>query len=275
MTALVLGANSATGAYLARLLEARGREVFVCPGGSTAVTALMGPEAKLTPVPPDDVRTLVGTLGNGTLFALNDGSDAQAARVEAAIAAAPEAVTIIHVVDHDVLRSAPALLAQAKQIAALRRDGGRKAANAILHAHDSRLGPVDSLPGRIIAAAWAAGQDAPLPRLEVTETGPRDWGWTAEYVDAVARIANLDRPVDFAIGSGHSLTVAEMVTYAFSFFKRDGAGLVEVLPGDGAAEAPIDTARLKQATGWAASTWGRDLVQALCEGAAARIASGR
>jgi hypothetical protein len=33
---------------------------------------------------------------------------------------------------------------------------------------------------------------------------------------------------------------------------------------------PVDTARLKAATGWTASTWGRDLVRALCEGAAAR-----
>ena len=130
----------------------------------------------------------------------------------------------MHVVDDDTLRRSPLLLAQAKQIAALRRDAGRKAANVILRAHDSRLGPADSLPARIIAAAWAAGQDAPLPLLEIAETGPRDWGWTAEYVDAVARIAGLDRPVDFAIGSGHTLTVAEMVEHAFAFFKRDPAG---------------------------------------------------
>jgi hypothetical protein len=274
MTALILGAESATGAYLARLLEARGRELFISPGGSAGVAALMGPDAKLTPVPPQDVEALVKTLDNGTLFALNDGSEAQAARVEAAITAAPEALTILHVVDNDVLRRSPLLLAEAKRIAALRRDGGRKAANAILHAHDSRLGPADALPARIIAAAWAAGQDAPQPLLQIPETGPRDWGWTAEYVDAVARIAGLDRPVDFAIGSGHTLTVAEMVTHAFAFFKRDPAGLVEVLPGEAPAEAPVDTVRLKTATGWSASTWGRDLVQALCEGAAARVASG-
>ena len=35
------------------------------------------------------------------------------------------------------------------------------------------------------------------------------------------------------------------------------------------AEPPVDTARLKTATGWSASTWGRDLMLALCEGAAA------
>lgn len=270
MTALILGADSATGAYLARLLEARGREVFVSPGGGGALTALIGPDARVTPVPPEDVEALLATLKDGTLFALNDGSEAQAARVEAAIAAAPATLTITHAVDADVLRRAPLLLAQAKRVSTLRRDDGRRATNALLHAHDSRFGAADTLPARIIAAAWAAGQDAPQPRLEIVETGPRDWGWTAEYVDAVARIAGLDRPVDFAIGSGHTLTVAEMVTHAFAYFKRDPAGLVQVLPGEDAAEAPIDTERLKAATGWSASTWGRDLVRALCEGWAAR-----
>lgn len=269
MTALILGADSATGAYLARLLEARGEEVFVSPGGGAALTALLGPDARITPVPAHDVLALVGTMDSGTFYALNDGSAEQAARVEAAIAAAPGTLRLAHVVDADVMRRSPQLLTQAKQIAALRRDTGRKAVNAILHNHDSRFGPVDSLPAQIIAAASAAGQDRPLPRLEIIETGPRDWGWTAEYVDAVIRLAALDRPIDLAIGSGHGLTVADMVKHAFAFFKRDPAAHVSILPSGASPESPVDTARLKAATGWSASTWGRDLMQALCEGAAA------
>jgi nucleoside-diphosphate-sugar epimerase len=269
MTALILGADSATGAYLARLLEARGEEVFVSPGGSAALTALLGPEARITPVPAQDVSALVGTMDSGTLYALNDGSAEQAARVEEAISAAPQTLRLAHVVDADVLRRSPLLLAQAKQIGALRRDNGRRALNAILHNHDSRFGSIDSLPGRIIAAAYAAGQDAPLPQLKVIETGPQDWGWTAEYVDAVIRLAALDRPVDLAIGSGHLLGVAEMVEHAFAYFKRDPAKFVEILPGMSSPEKLVDTARLKAAIGWSASTWGRDLMLALCEGAAA------
>jgi hypothetical protein len=269
MTALILGADCATGAYLARLLEARGEEVFVSPGGSMALSVLLGPEARITPVPADDVLALVGTMDSGTFYALNDGSAEQAARVEAALAAAPETLRLAHVVDAAVLRRSPALLAQAKQIAALRRDNGRKAVNAVLHNHDSRFGPVDSLTARVIAAAYAAGQDAPLSRLQIIETGPQDWGWTAEYVDAVIRLAALDHPVDLAIGSGHLLSVAEMVEHAFAFFKRDPAAFVSILPGGASPESSVDTTRLKAATGWSASTWGRDLMMALCEGAAA------
>lgn len=270
MTALILGADSATGAYLARLLEARGQELFVVPGDSAAITTLMGPEPRLTQVPRHDALAVVKTMDRGTLYALNDGSAEQAALVEAALAAAPAGIRLAHVVDNHVLRRSPALLAIAKQVAALRRDGGRAAANIILHDHDSRLGPADLVTARVIAAAYAAGQDTPLPPLDITDTGPRDWGWTAEYVDAVGRIAALDRPVDFAVGSGHTLTVAEIVEHAFAYFRRSPEGLVNLRPAEAAPEPAVDTQRLKEATGWSASTWGRDLVRALCEGAAAR-----
>lgn len=274
MTALILGSDSATGAYLARLLEARGGEVFACPGGGAALTALLGPDARVTPVPAADVIALVGTMDGGTLYALNDGSAAQAALVAEALSAAPERLRLAHVVDAAVLRQSPALLAEARRVAALRRDGGRPAVNAILHAHDSRLGPPDTLPAQIIAAAWAAGQDTAVPILDIFETGPRDWGWTAEYVDAVIRLAALERPVDLAIGSGHTLTVGEIVAHAFAFFGRDAASHVRIQSAEGLPETPLDTTRLKAATGWSATTWGRDLVRALCEGAAARNGPG-
>ena len=270
MTALILGADSATGAYLARLLEARGAELFVTPGDSAGIPTLMGPEPRLTMVPRHDAIALVRTMDSGTLYALNDGSPEQTALVEEALAAAPGGLRLAHVVDNQVLRRSPALLAVARQVAALRRDGGRAAVNIILHDHDSRLGPDDLVTARITAAAYAAGQDKPLPLLQIAETGPRDWGWTAEYVDAIVRVAALDKPVDFAIGSGHTLTVAEIVEHAFAFFRRSPDGHVSILPGEAGPEGPVDTARLKDATGWSASTWGRDLVRALCEGAAAR-----
>lgn len=274
MTALILGADSATGAYLARLLEARGGEVFACPGNGIAMTALLGPETRVTAVQAADVLALVGTMDIGTLYALNDGSAAQATLVAEALAAAPASLRLAHVVDADVLRQSPALLAEAKRIAALRRDAGRPAVNAILHAHDSRLGPADMLPAQIITAAWAAGQDTPRPMLDIFETGPRDWGWTAEYVDAVIRLAALERPVDLAIGSGHMLTASEITEHAFAFFGVNAAGHVRMVPAQAAPETPVDTARLKAATGWSATTWGRDLVRALCEGAAARNGPG-
>ena len=269
--ALILGANTATGAYLARLLHARGTAVFGVPddSGVDAPTAL-GITDSINPVSSADVARLAAALPDLTLYALNTGTAAQAAFVAETIAAALTA-RLCHIVDHDRLRHHPALLEQAKSIAALRRDAGRPAVNAILHAHDSRLGPPDALPARIIAAAHRASLD-PIPSqvLEITETGPMDWGWTPEYVDAIARLAALPARLDLAIGSGHTLTVHEFADLAFAFFKADPTGHIHITPATTPPEPPIDAARLKAATGWSASTWGRDLVHALCEGAGTR-----
>lgn len=268
--ALILGANAATGAYLARLVQARGTAVFAVRDDSDAdcMTAL-GITDDVNPVPAADAVALAATLADATIFAVNTGSDAQADLVASVLAAATSA-RLCHIVDAEVLRHHPRLLDQARTIAALRRDDGRPAVNAILHAHDSRLGDPDSLPARIAVAAFRAGQGAAPAGIEIAETGPRDWGWTAEYVDAIARLAALETPLDLAIGSGHMLTTQDFVDHAFAFFKASPDGHVRVTAAPVASPLPVDTARLKAATSWSASTYGRDLVRALCEGAAAR-----
>jgi GDP-D-mannose dehydratase len=272
---LILGSNGAVGGYLARLLQARGANVFgVTDNSANNALSALGIADAVVPVAPAEAAALAANLRDATIFAINDGSAEQAALVAevlAAAAAAPTAPRLCHVADADTLRRNPALLQQAKRVAEYRRDNGRRAVNAILHAHDSRLGAADTLPARITAAAWRAAQSDGTPILDLTETGPRDWGWTAEYVDAVARLAALDCPIDLAIGSGHSLDVAEFAKHAFEFFKRDADQHVRIeLALHGSPEPAVDTDRLKTATGWSASTWGRDLVRALCEGAASR-----
>ena len=223
--ALILGANTATGAYLARLLHARGTAVFGVPDESaTDAPAALGITDSINAVPAFDAGNLAASLQDATIYAINTGNPAQADLVAETFAAATTA-RLCHIVDAETLRHHPALLDQAKSIAALRRDTGRLAVNAILHAHESRLGPPGTFPARISAAAHRAGQD-PIPTqvLEIDETGPQDWGWTAEYVDAILRLAALATPLDLAIGSGHTLTVREFTDHAFAFFKADPAG---------------------------------------------------
>ncbi|MBC7521341.1 MAG: GDP-mannose 4,6-dehydratase [Sandarakinorhabdus sp.] len=272
--ALILGSNTAVGAYLARLLHARGTAVFgvASPGGGDGITAL-GIADSVNAIGFAVAIDLAARLPDATLFAVNSGDPTTAEQAAELYAAASADARLCHIADADALRQSPLLLDQARAIAALRRDHGRRAVNAILHAHDSRLGPADGLPARITLAAWRAANGwAPATPLALVETGPRDWGWTAEYVDAIARLAALDRPIDLAIGSGHRIDTGTMVNEAFGFFKLRPEGHVTVSPGAAVTEPDIDTARLKAATGWSASTWGRDLVHALCEGAAARAA---
>jgi nucleoside-diphosphate-sugar epimerase len=274
--AIILGVNGAVGAYLARLLQARGAAIHAVtnPDDPTDGLGVLGITDAINRVGAADAALLAADLPDATVFAINDGSAVQSALVAdvlAHAAAAPRAPGIAHIVDHDVLRLHPALLAQAKTVAGYRRDDGRRAVNAILSPHDSRLGRIDSLPAQLALAAFRAGQDAPPQPLEIIDPGPRDWGWTAEYVDAIARLAALPRPVDLAIGSGHRLTAADIAAHAFGYFKRSPAGHVRIVPGAApVTDVAVDVDRLKAATGWRAITHGRDLVHTLCEGMAAR-----
>ncbi len=276
--ALVVGADTATGAYLARLLNARGVGVSgVMTAADDAVGRLgsLGIADAVVPVSADDVAGLIGALPGIAVFGVAGDAAIDAALNAAAEAGAAEAHgrRFCQIADIDALRTAPALVARVQRLAALRRDRGLAFAAAVLHSHDSRLAPANTLPGRITTAAFRAAQPGGLPGvLELVETGPRDWGWTPEYVDAVIRLAALDRPVDLAIGSGTPLSVADFAREAFGFFGLDSADHVRMSPPPSgtATEAPVDRARLKAATGWQASTAGRDLVRALCEGAAGR-----
>ena len=67
----------------------------------------------------------------------------------------------------------------------------------------------------------AARADAPSPSF--AETGPRDWGWTPEYVDAVQRMAARERLTDMVVASGHRLTVAEIAAHAHDYFRKASA----------------------------------------------------
>ncbi len=274
--AIILGANGAVGAYLARLLQARGAAIHAVANPDDPVDgfAVLGIADAINLVSAADAARLVTDLSDATVYAINDGSTAQSALVAdvlAHAAAAPRAPGIAHIVDHDVLRRTPALLAQARTVAGYRRDDGRRAVNAILSPHDSRLGRPDSLPAQIALAAYRAANNQEGDPLEIVDPGPRDWGWTAEYVDAIARLAALPHPIDLAIGSGHRLDAADFARHAFGYFKRDPESHVRILPATTAvADLPIDVDRLKAVTGWRAVTHGRDLVHTLCEGTAAR-----
>lgn len=268
--ALVLAANTATGAYLARLVQARGTSVFAVADDSDAdaLTAL-GITGDVNALPAVDAARLAATLADATIYAVNTGSAAQLALIDELLVAAP-AARFVHVADIAAMRAQPAIVDRVRAVTALRRDAGRRAANALLHAHDSRLGPADSLSAKITLAAFRAAQGAAPENFEIPETGPLDWGWTPEYVDAIARLGSLDIPLDINVGTGRQLDVRQFTDHAFGFFKVSPDGHVRVTPTSAAAEGPVDTSRTKALTGWSATTWGRDLVHALCEGAASR-----
>jgi GDPmannose 4,6-dehydratase len=56
----------------------------------------------------------------------------------------------------------------------------------------------------------------------------RDWGYAPEYVEAMWRMLQQDRPQDYAIGTGEAHSVKEFVQEAFSYLGLDWEGYVDI-----------------------------------------------
>lgn len=262
---LVIGADNHVGAYLARLLAARGERVSVI---GDSLLAPLGIVDDVEPVTDVDALRRAGDCS--AIYFVEDGGllgERIFPELLAAMDRAAAKARVINIVDHALIARNAAARARVRDIVVQRSEAGLNAANAVLHAHDSRLGPSDSLPARIIAqfaACKAGAQPAPA---HIPDPGPQDWGWTAEYVDAVQRIARLPRPMDVQIATGHPMSAQDMIAHAGEWFGIDPAPLFTTAADCGQAATPDpDIARLRKVTGWSASTWGRDLVRTLAEG---------
>lgn len=90
------------------------------------------------------------------------------------------------------------------------------ACTGILFNHESPLRPARFVTQKIISAAKriAAGSDEKLVlgRIDIS----RDWGWAPEYVDAMWRMLQLNKPEDFVIATGETFTLEDFVAHAFN-----------------------------------------------------------
>ena len=267
ISCLVIGIDNHVGAYLTRLLNARGVGAGGGLGGVGAadlVARLGVADAVVATTAADTARVAAHAQ---LVFAISDGSAERAdlvAETVDAVAAATRPARLIHVADIADL-ALPQVHDTIQRITAASR---AETATIRLAAHDSRLGSRDTVMGQIIGAAAAASAQAAPQNLVIAEIGPRDWGWTPEYVDAVQRMASRDRMIDIVVASGHRLTVAEITQHAFGYFRQTDNGVT--ITGAGSAVPAIDPAPVFAATGWRATTFGRDLVRTSCEGTGER-----
>ena len=59
----------------------------------------------------------------------------------------------------------------------------------------------------------------------------RDWGWAPEYVEAMWRMLQQDKPEDFVIATGESHSLEEFVEAAFSTVNLNWRDHVQLDPG--------------------------------------------
>jgi GDPmannose 4,6-dehydratase len=141
---------------------------------------------------------------------------------------------------------------------------GAFAANGILMNHESpRRGEtfVTRKISRAVARIQAGLQDKVyLGNLEAR----RDWGYAPEYVEAMWRILQHDRPEDFVIATGESHTIREFVERAFAHVDLDWEAYVEVDPKyyrpSEVDELRGDASKAKRVLGWEAKVSFEELV---------------
>ena len=106
-----------------------------------------------------------------------------------------------------------------------------------------------------------------LGRLDIW----RDWGWAPEYVDAMWRMLQLDKPEDFVIATGQTFSLEDFVCLAFSAKKLDWTEHVQQSPEfmrpTDLLISKADPRKAKDVLGWAACIATPQVVQKMCSDA--------
>lgn len=142
---------------------------------------------------------------------------------------------------------------------------GMFACTGILFNHESPLRPERFVTQKIIRAVKriAAGSQEKLKlgRLDIA----RDWGWAPEYVQAMWLMLQQDKPQDFVIATGTTITLKEFVQEAFEQAHLNWRDYVLQDPGllrpADLAVGRADPSKAYKALAWKASTKGVEVVK--------------
>ena len=252
--AAILGLDTPAGAYLARLLLARGYRVAGTAVGPTTGLTTLG-VADQVALYPDAASALQSTPAE--VYDLRGSGPERIADTAALLALlARRPVKLFSAGAGPASDEGTALIEQA-------RDSGMFGVTGRMFAHVSRLSDTTSPVMRIVAGV-ATGLTPDPGDITVIA----DYGWTAEYVDPMWRMLQRATAVDEVIATGRLLSGSDVARYAAEYFGRElelppiAANEIKAVPGDAIAA--------RQALGWSAATWGRDLVRLLCGGFADR-----
>jgi len=97
----------------------------------------------------------------------------------------------------------------------------------------------------------------------------RDWGYAKEYVDAMWRMLQNERPADYVVGTGRQHSVRDCFEAAFAFVDLDPSDFVRTDPRL-VRPAEVDTlladpAKAREELGWSAQTSFRELIEIMVE----------
>ena len=132
------------------------------------------------------------------------------------------------------------------------------ACTGILFNHESALRPARFVTQKIISTAKriaaGSGETLTLGRMDIS----RDWGWAPEYVDAMWRMLQLEKPEDFVIATGKTYSLEDFVRLSFAAFDIDWCAHVvqseEFMRPTDLLISIGDPSKAKKLLGWEAQT---------------------
>jgi GDPmannose 4,6-dehydratase len=144
---------------------------------------------------------------------------------------------------------------------------GLYASNGILFNHESPLRPARFVTRKIVAGACAIKGGA-VERLKLGNLDiARDWGAAEEYVDAMWRMMQLDKPTDLVIATGRTHRLQDFVAAAFEAVGLDWRAHVDI---DESLRRPSDipysagnSSRAERLIGWRAKSSMREIVRTM------------
>jgi GDPmannose 4,6-dehydratase len=101
------------------------------------------------------------------------------------------------------------------EVANYREAYGLFACSGILFNHESPLRPERFVTRKIVSAACRIARGAQSKLRLGNVHVKRDWGWAPEYVDAMWRMLQRDRPDDYVIATGETRSLEEFVSASF------------------------------------------------------------
>ncbi len=123
----------------------------------------------------------------------------------------------------------------------------------ILYNHESYLRTENFVSQKIVRSAQRILKNRQDRLIIGSLSITRDWGYAPDYVDAMQRLLQLDRPEDVVIATGEGHSVREFVQIAFDMLGLDWEKFVTENPNIVCDQQPIyigNPKRLVNLTGW-------------------------
>jgi GDPmannose 4,6-dehydratase len=161
-------------------------------------------------------------------------------------------------------------------VGSYRRRYGLHASCGILYNHESPRRPRDFLPSKVAfaAAAISLGLEREVALGDLSAR--RDWGYAADYVEAMWLMVQREEPGDYVVATGELHSVEELAETAFAHVGLDWREHVRVDQSllRGAAELHDlvgDASKARRGLSWAPRVGFEDLVRLLVDAAVARL----